>query len=148
MELLKIFLSSLRSGKKSVFKTVFSLTIVFVCAALFVSQCYLALVRRSVPASAPESMTGKFSVTLQTQSTLPKDSVWVCVNGEETALFVDGRVDVTLSRASVIEVMSNCDLPFDVKTTASESTHLITSSDTIRCTKGINYICRCYRLPY
>jgi len=144
---LKIFLSSSRSEEKSVLKIVFSLTVVFVCAALFVSQCYFALVRRSVPASAPESMTGEFSVTLQTHSTLPKDSVWVCVNGEQTALFVDGRADVTLSRPSVIEVMSNCDLAFDVKATSSECTGLIASSDTVRCTKGINYICRCYRLP-
>ena len=144
---MKIFLSYSRSAKMRVFKTVFSLMVIFVCVALFVSQCYFALVRRSVPASAPESMTGEFSVTLQTQSTLPKDSVWVCVNGEQTALFVDGRADVTLSRPSVIEVMSNCDLAFDVKTTASECTGLIASSDTVRCTKGINYICRCYRLP-
>ncbi len=144
---MKIFLSSSRSAKKSVFKTVFSLTVVFVCVALFVSQCYFALVRRSVPASAPQSVAAHFSVTLHTDSTLPKDSVWVCVNGEETALFVDGRAEITLSRPSVIEVMSNCDSAFDVKTTASESTGLIASSDTVRCTKGINYICRCYRLP-
>lgn len=144
---MKIFLSSSHFAKKSVLKTVFLLTIVFTCTALFVSQCYFAIVRRSVPASATESMMAHFSVALHTDSTLPKDSVWVCVNGEETALFVDGRVDITLSRPSVIEVMSSYNLPFDVKLTASDSTAVIASSDTITCTEGINYICRCYRLP-
>ncbi|MBR2405239.1 MAG: hypothetical protein IKA95_06240 [Clostridia bacterium] len=144
---MKIFLSSSRSAKKSVFKMVFSLTVVFVCVALFVSQCYFAFVRRSVPASATEIVMDHFSVALYTDSALPKDSVWVCVNGEETALFVDGRAQITLDRPSVIEVMSSCNLPFDVKLTASDSTAVISSSDTITCTKGINYICRCYRLP-
>lgn len=141
---MKIFLSSNHRFKpQKLFAFLFSA----LAATLLVSQLHTFISQRSVPASSTPSVQNGPSVMLTLHGSHPEDSVSVYVNGEQTARFSDGKVSLSPSIASVIEVMSESDAVFEVSAEAGEGTALLMDKGSVVCGKGMNYICRCYRTP-
>lgn len=141
---MKIFFITPKFFKKLKGKNVFLAFICVVFLMLFTFQLVSRLKISVSPAMSESVVQSKFSVTLTARGTASKEGAMILLNGEEYAPLSDTSVSVELDRPSVIEIFCETDADFSVSAKASPGTTLIMKEASIKCKKGVNYICRCF----
>lgn len=114
--------------------------------AIVISQARIFMSGDAVPASSDAvSCPGECAVTLVSDRPLSGSEVSVLIDGEKAASFDGTAVVLDINRTSVIEVFSKSNEPFTVAAEAGGGIETFGQKRVFECTKGINFICRCYR---
>ncbi len=98
----------------------------------------------SEPAMSQNAIQSRFSLTLETSGTVPKEGAMIVVNGEEYSPLNSPSSVVELERASVVEVFCKTDANFSVSVRPSVGLTVIMQDEKANCQKGMNYVCRCF----
>ncbi len=114
--------------------------------AIVISQARIFMLGDAVTTSGDAvSCPGECAVTLVSDRPLSGSEVSVLIDGEKAAAFDGTAVVLDISKSSVIEVFSERDEPFTVSAEASVGLEPLGQKRVFECTKGINFIFRCYR---
>ena len=142
---MKIFLCESKTKKSPSSKMVFTLVLTFLSALLLFAQGYMFFESSIMPASNSEPYPGSDKViTLKASGSFGESGAVVYVDGEKHKALTGDEVTINPGRGCVIEVLAGEGADFSVEALISGNVQIVSGSTKAKCTKGMNFICRCY----